>query len=88
MSRRRRPVVTVYTRQRCGLCRHAEAVVARIAGRRADVRLVDVDADPELTERYTIRVPVVAVDGVEIAEYHVDPHILRAKLREARLSAF
>ncbi|MGH8908778.1 MAG: glutaredoxin family protein [Egibacteraceae bacterium] len=84
-GRRRRPVVTIYSRQRCGLCREAEAAVARIAGRGADVLLVDIDADPALTERYTIRVPVIAVDGVEIAEYHVDAQALRAKLREARL---
>jgi hypothetical protein len=83
-----RPVITVYTRQRCGLCREAEAVVTRVARRAADVRLVDVDADPTLTDRYTVRVPVVAVDGVEIAEFHVDAHALRAKLREARSEAF
>ena len=83
---RRRPRVTVYTRQRCGLCRRAEAVVRRVAGRRADVQLVDIDADPAITPRYTLRVPVVAVDGMEIAEYEVDPARLRAVLRAARRS--
>lgn len=82
--RRRRPVVTVYTRQQCGLCRQAEAVVARVAGWAADVELVDIDADPTITERYTVRVPVVAVDGVEVAEFQVDARALRAKLRAAR----
>lgn len=82
--RRHRPVVTVYTRSRCGLCRAAEEVVARIAGRSADVALVDIDADPALVDRYTVRVPVIAVDGVEIAEYQVNPRVLRAQLRAAR----
>jgi hypothetical protein len=82
--RRHRPVVTVYTRKQCGLCRTMEQVVARVAGRTADIVLVDIDADPALVDRYTIRVPVVMVDGVEIAEYHVDPRILRAHLRAAR----
>lgn len=79
-----RPVVTVYTRRRCGLCRQAEEVVAAVARRRADVRVVDVDSDEALVARYTVRVPVVAVDDVEIAEYHVDTRSLRAALRAAR----
>jgi long-chain acyl-CoA synthetase len=39
------PAGVVYTRARCGLCRRAEALVAREA-RRAEVHHVDVDADP------------------------------------------
>ncbi|MGH8886151.1 MAG: glutaredoxin family protein [Egibacteraceae bacterium] len=85
---RHRPVVTVYTRKRCGLCRTAEQVVARVSGRSADVELVDVDTDPALADRYTVRVPVIAIDGVEIAEYQVDPRVLRAQLRAARHRAY
>jgi len=87
VRRRRRPVVTVYTRERCGLCRTAEEVVARVAGRIADIAVVDIDTDPELVDRYTVRVPVVVVDGVEVAEYRVDPRRLRAQLRAARRRA-
>lgn len=75
--------VTVYTRAHCGLCREAEAIVAEVAAGTADVELVDIDADPALTERYTVRVPVVAVDGRELFEYVVDPVGLRAALRGA-----
>jgi glutaredoxin len=81
---RRRPAVTIYTRARCGLCRRAEAVVARVAKRRADVRLVDIDHDPVLVQRYSVRVPVVVLDGEEFAEYEVNPAHLRAALRAAR----
>jgi glutaredoxin len=81
---RRRPTVTVYTRAECGLCRRAEAVVARVARGRAGVALVDIDSDPQLVERYTLRVPVVAVDDEEVAEYVVDPRMLRAAIRAAR----
>jgi len=83
---RPRPVVTVYTRRGCHLCAEAEAVAGRLARGRADVRLVDIDADPALTERYTVRVPVVEVDGVEVAEYQVGVRVLRRALREARVS--
>lgn len=79
-----RPQVTVYTRASCGLCREAEAIVARVAAGRADVEHVDIDADPTLTERYTVRVPVVAVDGDELFEYVVDAGALQAALRAAR----
>jgi glutaredoxin len=80
----RRPRVTVYTRARCGLCREAEAVVAAVAGTAADVELVDIDADASLTDRYTVRVPVVAVDGEELFEYVVDAAALHDALRAAR----
>lgn len=80
----RRPQVVVYTRKRCGLCRAAEEVVAEITSGRADVRMVDVDEDPELAARYTVRVPVVAVDGVEVAESVVDRADLESALALTR----
>ncbi len=78
----RRRVVTVFTRDGCGLCREAEQLVAREAGGH-DVQRVDVDADDDLQRRYNIRVPVVAVDGVEIAEGRLEPGAVRAALRAA-----
>ncbi len=78
-----RPVVTVYTRAGCGLCATAEDLVAREA-RRADVVLVDVDGDPDLQRAYNVRVPVVAVDGREVAEVVVRPGEVRAAVRAAR----
>ena len=50
--------------------------MAEVAGARAEVVHVDVDADPALVDRYGVRVPVVAVDGVEVAEAVVDPATL------------
>lgn len=73
--------ITLYTRTGCHLCEAAEAVIRSVAGDTADVRLVDIDAEPALTDRYTVRVPVVEVDGVEIAEFEVDPRQLAAALR-------
>jgi glutaredoxin len=68
--------VTLYTRAGCHLCEAAAQVIGQVAAGRAHVEVVDIDADPALTDRYTVRVPVVAVDGVEIAEYEVDPRTL------------
>lgn len=78
-----RPQIVVYTRERCGLCREAERLVAAEAGR-AEVRHVDIDADDDLIRRYTIRVPVITVDGVEVAEGQVEPGQVRRALRAAR----
>ncbi|MBY5161098.1 glutaredoxin family protein [Salsipaludibacter albus] len=80
---RSRPVVTVYTRRGCGLCARAEELARREA-RRARLELVDVDADDDLQRRYNVRVPVVAVDGVEVAELVVEPGTIRAAVRAAR----
>jgi glutaredoxin len=75
--------VVVYTRQGCGLCRRAEELVAREA-RRAEVRHVDVDTDEELIRRYGVRVPVVTVDEVEVAELEVAAGTIRRAVRAAR----
>jgi glutaredoxin len=80
---RPRPRVVVYTRARCGLCHRAEALVAREA-RRAEVHHVDVDADPALVARYGVRVPVVEVDGVEVAELELAAGTVRRAVRAAR----
>ena len=72
--------VTLFTRAGCHLCQAAAEVIGRVVAGRAEVELVDIDADPALTARYTVRVPVVAVDGVEIAEYELDPALLEAAL--------
>jgi glutaredoxin len=77
--------VVVYTRADCHLCERARETVASVAGDRADVvvETVDVDADPDLRERYGDRVPVVAVDGEDAFEVRVDAADLRARLDAA-----
>lgn len=75
-----RPTVTVFSRQGCHLCAEAQRLVEEVAAGRADVRVVDIDADPALRERYTVRVPVVAVDGVEVAELVVERADVEAAL--------
>ena len=81
----RSPHVVVYTRQGCGLCAQAEHLVAREA-RRATIEHVDVDTDDRLLERYGVRVPVITVDDVEVAELQVEPGAIRKALRAARAS--
>jgi glutaredoxin len=79
----RPPRVDVYTRRGCGLCRTAEAIVADEAGG-AEIVLIDIDTDDELLARYHIRVPVVVVDGHEVAEGQIAPGTVRRALRRSR----
>jgi len=75
--------VTVYTREDCHLCAEAIDVVERVVSslsRPVAVDLVDVDADPDLRERYGDRVPYVTVDGRPRFKYRVDADELRASL--------
>ncbi len=70
------------TREGCSLCAKAEPMVARLcaeAGVPLEVR--DVDADPADRARWTDKVPVVLLDGVEHAYWDVDEDVLRRALR-------
>jgi glutaredoxin len=78
--------VTVYSREECHLCDEALETVREVAAAvDADVtvEVVDVDADPDLRERYGDRVPYVLVDGDPAAKVRVDPADLRARLDAA-----
>ena len=78
-------VVTVYTRAGCHLC--DEALLALRALHRPGVRVeaVDIEADDRLLARYVERIPVIALDGTELYDFHVDIDDL--KLRLDRLAA-
>ena len=74
--------VVLMTRAGCTLCAAAEPVVSRAAadaGVPLEVR--DVDADPGDRQRWTDKVPVVLLDGVEHAYWTVDEKVLRRALR-------
>ena len=80
--RRPRPSsVLLVTRAGCHLCEQAEPVVARAAidaGLPLEVR--DVDADDGDRARWSDKVPVVLVDGVEHAYWRIDERVLRKAL--------
>jgi len=54
--------VVLYTRAGCHLCDDALAVLGRHG---LSPRLVDIDSEPGLRERYNECVPVVEIDGKE-----------------------
>ena len=70
--------VVIYTRDGCHLCEDAHALL-RANG--CEPRLVDVDADEALRERFNECVPVVEIDGKIRFRGRVDPLLLKRLLR-------
>lgn len=80
-----RPTVTLYSRPGCGLCRRAREDLERARRwMRFEVVEVDVSTDDDLERRYGLRIPVVVLDGEELAEIEVDRAVLRRAVRSAR----
>jgi hypothetical protein len=46
----------------------------------ARVRVIDIDADPELTRKYGSRIPVLLVDGEFVCAYRLDRQRVAAHL--------
>ena len=75
------PEVVLYTREGCRLCVHARDALRRLdRDARFELRVLDVDADAALAERYGEAVPVVAVDGVEVSTGRIDVSAVRRAL--------
>ena len=74
-------VLTLYRGPGCSLCDEARAVVEPLARERGiELRELDVSLDPALQRAYGERIPVLAIDGDEAFELHVDERELRERL--------
>ena len=83
MARMNLPLVTMYSRRRCGLCDEARALIIGERDRdpgRFRFEETFIDGDDWLERQFGLRVPVVEVDGVEQFEYSVDPYRFRLLL--------
>lgn len=77
--------VILYTRDGCGLCEEADEVLSRARKLiRFDFERVYIDNDRELQNLYRDRVPVVTVDGREVASAPVEERKLLAALSNTR----
>lgn len=81
--------VVIWSRAGCHLCEEMESTVRSVlaAGGVPPVELAvrDLDEagldDPDLLGRLSTLVPVLEVDGVEVARWSVEPAVVRAALR-------
>ena len=77
------PVVTVYSREDCHLCDEALAALDSIDREGLVVEVVDIEGDDGLLARYLERIPVIALDGVELYEFRLDVDDLNQRLDAA-----
>ena len=77
--------VTLYTRPGCHLCDEAKLQIAPLLAEfGARLREVNIDADPELHERYNLDVPMIFLADRKLAKHRIDPSQFRRQLLEAR----
>ena len=64
--------ITIYSKPDCHHCDRAKEVVERCRAK-ADftIEVIDISRDPELFERYRNDIPVILLDGKEIARHFV-----------------
>jgi glutaredoxin len=73
--------VVLYGRDGCCLCDEAREVLERVRARQPFVLVErDIDADEALLRAYLERIPVVAIDGVEVFDLFVDESELERRL--------
>jgi glutaredoxin len=75
--------VILYSKPDCPLCDEAREALHRVRGRVAfALDEIDITSDPELEARYRERIPVVAVAGDELFDFHVDERVLERRVAE------
>ena len=73
--------VVLYGRDGCHLCDQARTMLERVREETGEGFVeVDIDAHPDLRERYGELVPVVTVDGVQQGYWRIEAARVRAAL--------
>ena len=74
-------VVTLYSKPGCHLCDEVRALLDELAaGRNLRLEEIDIEGDDGLLERYRFDIPVVLVDGREVARGRIDERQLAATI--------
>ena len=74
-------IVTLYSKPGCHLCENVRTLLDELAPeRRFAIDEVDIQRDARLFERYRYHIPVVLIDGVEVARGRIDETRLIAAL--------
>ena len=75
--------IEIMARKDCGLCDDAKTIIEQvIAEFPAEIKMTDIESDPELFKRYKEKIPVVLINGEESFVYKVHPITLRKKLEK------
>jgi glutaredoxin len=75
--------ITFYTRKNCSLCEKAKVSILELK-EDFDLTLeeIDINESDELTEKYGIMIPVVVIDGEEVAFGIINKIDIRNRLQE------
>jgi hypothetical protein len=65
-------LITVYSRRGCHLCEELLEELEPLVRGLAEIRVEDVDMNPEWVELYGLLVPVVYYAGSEVCRYKLD----------------
>jgi len=72
-AERTAPLLTLYGRSYCHLCDEMITALQKLqANHRFELRVLDVDAEAQLEQRYGERVPVLVHGERELCHYHLD----------------
>jgi len=70
-------VLSIYTRAECHLCEEMlESLNSWQSRFDFKVKIVDIDQDPSLTDRFAARIPVLVMGDIEICQYYLDENAL------------
>ena len=74
--------ITIYTKPGCHLCEAVEKTINGVAKKRADLTVVfrNICEDPADFEKYQFDIPVIFLDGKEIARHRMTAEQLAAAL--------
>jgi glutaredoxin len=65
-------LITIYSKPDCHLCERAKGVIERCRTKAEfAIEIVDISQNPELLDRYRDDIPVILLDGNEIARHFV-----------------
>jgi len=75
------PNVTLYSKPDCPLCDEARGALDRVRDRLPfELLEIDITTDADLEVAYRERIPVIALDGEELFDFHVDEQLLERRL--------
>ena len=75
--------IEILTKKDCGLCDDAKEVVERVLPDfPATLKIIDIESNSDLFEKYKEKIPVVRINGKENFVYKVHEITLRKKLEK------
>jgi len=72
--------LVLFSRENCHLCDRLRAALAPVIADRATLEIVDIDSDPQLVERYGLRIPVLVGGGQELSGFPLNAAALEGYL--------